>query len=109
MSARASLDDRRTSSTADALAPLGVLADPQRRKILLRLTDAALCTCTDLAAELDIRQPTVSHHLKVLRDAGLVRGERCGRFVNYTAVPERLTELADVLASMASRARAVGC
>ena len=43
-------------------------------------------------------QPTVSHHLKVLREAGLVEGERRGTWVWYRVVPERLAELRDLLA-----------
>jgi ArsR family transcriptional regulator, arsenate/arsenite/antimonite-responsive transcriptional repressor len=98
-----------TTSTAvseDVLEALGVLADPQRRQILLRLGGGAVCTCTDLVAETGVGQPTVSHHLKVLREAGLVVGERCGRFVNYTAVPERLRELGAAFEALAASAEA---
>lgn len=89
------------TTAEDALASLGVLADPQRRQILLNLAPQDACTCTDLVGELQLSQPTISHHLKVLRDAGLVVGERCGRYVNYAIVPERLREIAAALEGIA--------
>jgi ArsR family transcriptional regulator len=90
--------------TAAALDALSVLADPQRRAVLLRLTVASVCTCGDLVAELGVGQPTISHHLKVLREAGYVVGERCGRYVNYTVVPDRLRELGGMLITAADQA-----
>ncbi len=93
-----------TRPTADALDALSVLADPVRRQLLHHLADRDVCTCGDLVDELGVGQPTVSHHLKVLREAGLVTGERCGRFVNYTAVPDRLRELGAALAALGDRA-----
>lgn len=88
------------------LDALGVLADPQRRQILRRLAAGAVCTCTDLVAATGVGQPTVSHHLRVLREAGLVTGERCGRFVEYAVVPDRLRELARSLTALAAAAEA---
>lgn len=83
------------------LSALGVLADPQRRAILLRLAAGPVCTCSDLVEVFDAAQPTVSHHLKVLREAGLVVGERCGRFTYYGIVPERLRTLGQALTALA--------
>jgi ArsR family transcriptional regulator, arsenate/arsenite/antimonite-responsive transcriptional repressor len=91
-------------STAEALDALAVLADPVRRQLLHHLADRDVCTCGDLVDELEVGQPTVSHHLKVLREAGLVVGERCGRYVNYTAVPERLRALGAALTELGDRA-----
>jgi ArsR family transcriptional regulator, arsenate/arsenite/antimonite-responsive transcriptional repressor len=93
-----------TVSTVDALEALAVLADPVRRQLLHHLADRDVCTCGDLVDDLGVGQPTVSHHLKVLREAGLVVGERCGRYVNYTAVPERLRELGAALVALGDRA-----
>lgn len=87
-----------------ALEMLGVLADPQRRAILVRLAAGPVCTCSDLVAVFGAKQPTISHHLKVLREAGLVAGERCGRFTYYAAVPARLEELGRSLVALAERA-----
>lgn len=87
--------------TAGAMAPmLGALADPVRLRILSMLMaapDGSACGC-DLEEPLGLSQPTVSHHLKVLREAGLVTGERNGRWVHYRVVPERLEEIAGALA-----------
>jgi ArsR family transcriptional regulator, arsenate/arsenite/antimonite-responsive transcriptional repressor len=75
------------------------LADPARLRLLSLLAAAdngETCTC-HLVAPLGRSQPTVSHHLKVLADAGLVAGERRGRWVWYRIVPARLAELRAVL------------
>lgn len=85
---------------AKAMAPvLAALADPVRLRIvsmLLAAADGAICGC-DLEEPLSLSQPTVSHHLKVLREAGLVEGERRGRWVHYRVVPERLMEIGAAL------------
>jgi DNA-binding transcriptional ArsR family regulator len=96
----------RAPDPAATLEAVAALADPQRRAILLRLARGAMCTCTDLVAETGVAQPTVSHHLKVLREAGLVVGERCGRFVNYAVVPARLRELGAAFTALAASAEA---
>lgn len=95
---------RTAASDVDVIEAVGVLADPQRRRILIRLCAGAVCTCNDLVAETGVAQPTVSHHLKVLREAGFVVGERCGRYVNYRVVPERLREIGDAFGALADRA-----
>jgi ArsR family transcriptional regulator, arsenate/arsenite/antimonite-responsive transcriptional repressor len=95
-----------TTGTGAALDALAVLADPVRRQLVVHLVDRPVCTCGDLVEELGVGQPTVSHHLKVLREAGLVVGERCGRFVNYTVVPERLQALGASITALGDRAAA---
>jgi ArsR family transcriptional regulator, arsenate/arsenite/antimonite-responsive transcriptional repressor len=85
---------------AAAMAPvLAALADPVRLRIVSMLIDApegSCCGC-DLEGPLGLSQPTISHHLKVLRECGLVTGEKSGRWVNYRVVPERLGEIASAL------------
>lgn len=85
---------------ANAMAPvLAALADPVRLRIVSMLMDSpegSCCGC-DLEEPLGLSQPTISHHLKVLREAGLVSGEREGRWVHYTVVPGRLAEVAEAL------------
>jgi len=85
---------------AAAMAPvLAALADPVRLRLVSMLAAApegSACGC-DLEAPLGLSQPTVSHHLKVLREAGLIEGERRGRWIHYSVVPERLTEIRDAL------------
>ncbi|MDP8992128.1 MAG: metalloregulator ArsR/SmtB family transcription factor [Actinomycetota bacterium] len=113
------VDDARTVQADEALccprvlaAPLeetvagelargfAALSDPVRLRLLSLLASAPLgevCAC-ELVEPLGRSQPTVSHHLKVLADAGLVRGERRGRWVWYSAVAGRLESLREALA-----------
>ncbi|MFP5213629.1 MAG: ArsR/SmtB family transcription factor [Acidobacteriota bacterium] len=58
------------------------LSDPNRVKILKMLQRKMMCVC-EIQASLDIAQPTVSKHLKVLEDAGLVGFQKSGQWVNY--------------------------
>jgi ArsR family transcriptional regulator len=85
---------------ADDMAPvLAALGDPVRLRIISMLAAApngAACGC-DLEEPLGLSQPTVSHHLKILREAGLVEGRREGRWVYYSVVPERLEEITRAL------------
>ncbi len=75
------------------------LADPVRLRLvsLLATTDGPVCAC-DLVAPVGRSQPTVSHHLKVLAEAGLVISERRGRNVWYAVVPAALEALRGALA-----------
>ena len=81
----------------DLAAAFKVLADPVRLR-LLSLVAAAdeVCAC-DLVEPLGRSQPTVSHHLSVLTDAGLLTREKRGRWAWFRVVPERLQILADAL------------
>jgi ArsR family transcriptional regulator len=75
-------------------------ADPTRLAILRQLSDSEeVCAC-DFTACCDVSQPTVSHHLKVLRDAGWISGERRGTWIYYRLLPEavaRFRQLADAI------------
>ena len=86
--------------TAEDLARLlKAVADPARLQLLALLkssTGGESCVC-DLTGPLGLSQPTVSHHLKVLTDAGLLTRERRGTWAWYSVVPGRLGELAAVL------------
>ena len=67
---------------------LQAAADPTRLAILRQLSDCAeVCAC-DFTSCCDVSQPTVSHHLKVLRDAGWVNADRRGTWVYYALRPE---------------------
>ena len=73
------------------------LADPTRVAIVNRLSaSGVLCVC-DLTATFDLSQPTVSHHLRILRDAGLVEAERRGTWAHYRLVPETIERLREVV------------
>ena len=83
---------------AEALAAcFKALADPARVAIVNRLATAEeVCVC-DLNAALDLAQPTVSHHLRVLREAGLVESTRRGTWAFYRLVPEAIEQLRETL------------
>jgi len=83
-----------------APAALAALADPSRWQIVALLRDEELCVC-HLVDELEISQPLVSHHLKVLRDAGLVVGERHRYWTYYRLVPNAINALADEMHGIA--------
>ncbi|WP_169949694.1 helix-turn-helix transcriptional regulator [Microbispora sp. H11081] len=84
---------------------LRVLADPLRLRIVTLLARETLCT-THLAEETGARQTNLSNHLKVLRDAGVVETEPCGRFTYYRLKPEVIASLAGQFADLAETARA---
>ena len=73
------------------------LADPTRIAIVNRLAGVGeVCVC-DLVDAFALGQPTISHHLKVLREAGLVTSEKRGTWAWYRVVPERLAQLRTAL------------
>jgi ArsR family transcriptional regulator, arsenate/arsenite/antimonite-responsive transcriptional repressor len=73
------------------------LADPARVAILNRLAAAdEVCVC-DFVAAFDLSQPTISHHLKVLREAGLVESSRRGTWAFYRLVPDAVDALRSAL------------
>jgi ArsR family transcriptional regulator len=82
-----------------------VLADPLRFEIVTLLARETLCT-THLVAETGARQTNLSNHLRVLRDAGVVETEPCGRFTYYRLRPEVIDALAGQFAALAATARA---
>jgi ArsR family transcriptional regulator len=80
------------------------VADPVRWRILGALAAEDLCVC-HLSADLALSQPLVSHHLRVLREAGLVEGERAGRWTYYRL---RRSALAAASREVAALGRASG-
>jgi ArsR family transcriptional regulator, arsenate/arsenite/antimonite-responsive transcriptional repressor len=88
------------AAAAELAVVLKALAEPTRLRLLSLIAahaDGEACVC-DLSEPIELTQPTVSHHLKVLHDAGLVTRERRGTWVYYKAVPERLASLSQLLA-----------
>src|ERR671934_2160063 len=82
-------------------AQFKALADPTRVAIVNRLAAAPeVCVC-DLTAAFDLAQPTVSHHLRILREAGLVDATRRGTWAYYRLVPEAVGALRTALGSSA--------
>jgi ArsR family transcriptional regulator, arsenate/arsenite/antimonite-responsive transcriptional repressor len=86
---------------ADELAAaFRVLADPARLRLLSLVAnapDGEVCGC-DLVAPLGRSQPTISHHLSVLVDAGLLARDKRGKWAWYSVVPEKLAVLCQILA-----------
>jgi ArsR family transcriptional regulator len=75
------------------------LSDPVRLRLLSSIasrTGGEACVC-DISVGVDVSQPTISHHLKVLRDAGLLTSERRASWVYYAVVSEALTALSSLL------------
>ncbi|WP_336922446.1 metalloregulator ArsR/SmtB family transcription factor [Aquipuribacter sp. SD81] len=98
---RAPLD----AGTADTVArTLKAVADPARLRLLSLVAASEgqeACVC-DLVDAVDLSQPTVSHHLKVLVEAGLLVREKRGVWAWFGLVPEALDDLARVLAAPAT-------
>ena len=102
---RSCLADRRPPRASNPTAPLPLtvaaqadvakaLGDPIRLQLLdaLRRRAGKVCVC-ELVPLFDVSQPTVSHHLKVLRQAGIVGSEREGLWAYYYVIPDALKEL----------------
>ncbi|WP_392676597.1 ArsR/SmtB family transcription factor [Streptomyces sp. LN785] len=90
-----------TSVDADILRVLG---DPLRLQIVTLLAREALCT-THLVEETGARQTNLSNHMKVLREAGVVETEPCGRWMYYRLKPEVMSALAAQFAQLAASAQ----
>ena len=85
------------ADAADLARAFAALSDPVRLRLLSLIADAGeICAC-ELLEPLGKAQPTVSHHTKALADAGLIVGEKRGRWVYWRAVPGRLAALRGAL------------
>ena len=95
------LDAPLGETEAEGLASaLKVLADPARLRLVSLIAaqpDAEACVC-NVTGPLGLSQPTVSHHLKVLHDAGILTREQRGRWAYFRLVPEPLRVLSEALA-----------
>ena len=90
-----------SSAEAEALARVfKALADPVRLRLLSMIAgahDGEACVC-ELTVGFQLSGPTISHHLKVLREAGLIEGDRRGTWIYYRAVPQALEAASTALA-----------
>jgi ArsR family transcriptional regulator len=91
----------------DTAALLKVVGEPLRWRILQLLAREELCVC-HLVEELDVAQPLISHHLRVLRDAGLVESSRLRYWTYYRLVPEAFLELGRAVTDLAEVAPSRG-
>lgn len=94
-------EQRITTEVAATLAPaFKALGDPVRLRLMSMIASAPggeICVC-DLTPAFDLTGPTISHHLRALREAGLVTAERRGTWVYYRPRPAILRQLASLLA-----------
>ena len=88
------VDDALEPDEADALAQaFAALADPVRLRLFNLVAQAGeVCSC-DLQGPLQKSQPTISHHTRILAEAGLITGTKRGRWVWWSVVPQRLDDL----------------
>lgn len=84
---------------------IGLLADPVRAQIVQVLSRGPACVC-HLVEDLELKQPNVSNHVRVLRQAGLIRGENRGKFTFYHLNTGALRDAAAQLTSLAQAADA---
>lgn len=96
----------RAHATDDELAAIAkALGHPVRVRILRLLMDRTSCYCGEIVAELPLAQATVSQHLKVLKDAGLIVGTIDGPRVCYCAHRERLARLGELVNNLVAVAQ----
>ncbi len=92
--------DPLTAQQAEVLARrFKALGDPVRLRLLSLIASHAggeACVC-ELTPGISVSGPTISHHLRVLREAGLIEGDRRGTWIYYRALPEALTALSEAL------------
>ena len=87
------------AAAEDLAAAFKVMADPVRLRLLsIIAAQGETCAC-NLTAPLGKSQPTISHHLSVLTDAGLLRREKRGKWAWYAVIPDRFVVLRDALAA----------
>lgn len=87
--------------TAEQLAALAwAIAHPARVRILRLLISRSACVCGEIVDEMPLAQSTVSQHLKILRESGLIEGEVDGPKVCYCINPENLAALKALVASL---------
>jgi ArsR family transcriptional regulator, arsenate/arsenite/antimonite-responsive transcriptional repressor len=88
-----------TAEASDLATLMKALADPARLRLLsfIQAQDGGEACVCDLTDPVQLTQPTVSHHLKILLDAGLVTRHKRGPWAYYRVVPERLAAIAATL------------
>ncbi|WP_433611980.1 ArsR/SmtB family transcription factor [Prescottella agglutinans] len=101
-----------TSDWASDLARMfKAIGDPVRLRMLSLIAsheNGESCVC-DISPAFDLSQPTISHHLKVLREAGLLDCERRGTWVYYRVIPSALAQLSAVLSSESGVVESSAC
>ncbi|NIN11412.1 MAG: metalloregulator ArsR/SmtB family transcription factor [Gemmatimonadales bacterium] len=98
---------QQSTDLARAVSCCRALSDETRLRIIHMLVGGERCVC-ELAEELKIRQPLLSFHLKTLKEAGLVRVRRDGRWMHYTLDPDGLEQVGSLLSRLATDHREAG-
>ena len=96
-----------TEPRTDSVACCRALSDDTRFRILEVLVGKETCVC-ELVDQLGVAQPLLSHHLKTLREAGLVRARKRGRWMFYSLDPDVLDATAAALTQLAAEDRKTG-
>lgn len=94
-------------NTTQSLTPLSIVAQlkavahPVRWRLLelMAIHDDGICVC-DLESQFDLSQPTISHHLRLMREAGVVVTEQRGTWVYYSVAPEMMHQMASAFARL---------
>lgn len=91
-----------TTHETPIVEQLKAVAHPVRWRMLelMSMHDDGMCVC-DLEAQFDLSQPTISHHLRIMREAGIVVTDQRGTWVYYSVVPEAMQQLASAFAHLA--------
>ena len=84
------------------------LSEPNRLMIVDMLSLGELCACKILE-ELNITQPTLSHHMKILCDCGLVKVRREGKWIHYSLNPENIKKMQQLFCDITSSAKRCTC
>jgi ArsR family transcriptional regulator len=97
-----------TAAATEGAAVFKALSDPIRLRLMSIIASAGeeICVC-DFTGHFEVSGPTISHHLRVLREAGLVNCERRGTWVYYWPLPERLEWVSKLLSVPATQAPAL--
>lgn len=88
------------SNSTKGLRRLSVLSEPMRLDILAIISSSGNCCAKDILSNLEITQPTLSHHMSVLIENNLVNSQKDGRFVRYSINKSGVEELKSVLDSL---------
>lgn len=97
-------------AAVDIAAKLKALADPVRLRLFSLVASHSggeACVC-EISGDIQVSQPTISHHLKVLKESGLLTSERRASWMYYSVVPQALTTLSSVLSAGAEDGLAAG-
>ena len=97
--------DKTPDDNAELAGLAWALAHPARVRLLRLLLARGGCVCGELVGAMDLAQSTVSQHLRILREAGLIQGTVDGPRVCYCANPARLQELRRLIAELESQSQ----